>query len=306
MRSLVTVPLLVLFALGCDAAEPASDDPAPAPTPSPTAPAPSEGAPLAPATPTPEAPVIAAPVVPTPPPAPTPVDVCRHVREVGGKDQPASNLLDEVERDCVVALERVRKQYDTLTSCLLNTNTAADVAACEHGMRDWTDLLSKANPKPTSSQVCGHLMDIMKREFGDSGTVPSDEDMAKFQDECAKDLEKQQEKIGAEKFEVQVACVMAATKMEDLAKCDKDEGLPNKEGPLTTGSDVCDHVLAVMTRELGDVTPSDDDMTKYREQCIKDLAKEQAKLSSEQFQAQSACILAASTLESMAACDRGE
>jgi hypothetical protein len=221
MRSLVTVSLLVLFALGCDAAEPASDDPVPAPTPSPTVPAPSEGATPAPATPTPAAPVIAAPVVPTPPPAPTPVEVCRQVREVASKDQPASNLLDEVERDCVVALERRRKQYDTLTSCLLNTSTAGDVAACEHGMRNWNDLLSKANPKPTGPEVCAHLMDLIKREMGDVGPLPSDEDLAKTLNECVKDLEKEQVKLGAEKYDAQIACVMAATKMEDLEPCDK-------------------------------------------------------------------------------------
>jgi hypothetical protein len=204
MRSLVTLSFLVAFTLGCDAAEPATA-PVPAPTPATTPP------------------TIAAPVVPVPPPEPTPVDVCRHVREVGGKDQPAANVLDEVERDCIVALERVRKQYDTLTSCLLNTSIPLDVAACEHSMRSWTDLLSKADPQPTNADVCAHLMDVMKREFGDSGNLPSDEEMGKFREQCARDLEKQKEKIGAEKFDAQVACVMAATKMESLASCDKSE-----------------------------------------------------------------------------------
>jgi hypothetical protein len=220
MRSLVTMSFLVAFTLGCDAAEPAKDDPAPALTPSPTAPAPNQAATPAP---TPAAPVIAAPVVPAPPPAPTPIEVCRHVREIGGKDQPAANVLDEVERECVAALERVRKRYDTLTSCLLNTDTAADVAACEHGMRDWTDLLSKADPKPTALAVCNHVIDVMKREFGDAGPALSDEDMAKFTQECVKDLDKQQEKLGAEKFDAQITCVMATTKMEELMKCDQSD-----------------------------------------------------------------------------------
>jgi hypothetical protein len=35
MRSLVTLSFLVVFTLGCDAAEPATDAPVPAPTPSP-------------------------------------------------------------------------------------------------------------------------------------------------------------------------------------------------------------------------------------------------------------------------------
>lgn len=209
MRSHAAMSILVLLTLGCDAAEPVRD--APAPTPTPTAPAATS-----------PTPVIAAPVVPPPPPTPTPVDVCRHVREVASKDQPAANLLDEVERDCVVALERVRKQYDTLSSCLLNTNIATDVAACEHSMGYWEDLLSKANPRPATADVCAHVMEIMKREFGDS-TALSDADMASFQIECVSSLEKEQEKLGAEKFDAQVACVMAATKMEDMTKCDKSE-----------------------------------------------------------------------------------
>jgi hypothetical protein len=163
--------------------------------------------------------VSAAPVEPRP--ASMPVDVCRHVREVASKDQLASNKLDAVERDCVIALEQLRKQYDTVASCLLDTSTAAHVAECEQGMRAGTDLLSRVDAKPTNHDVCSHLMDIMKREFGDSAVVPSDEEMAKFHDECVRDIEKERQKIGAEKFDEQVECVMAARRMEELSRCEE-------------------------------------------------------------------------------------
>jgi hypothetical protein len=220
MRSLGSISILILLTLGCDAAEPAASDPAP--TPAPTTPAPNQGVTPAPAPATP-APVVAAPVVPPPPSAPAPADVCKHVRGVASKDQTQPNLLDEVERDCVVALERVRKQYDTLTSCLLNTSVASDVAACEHSMKSWAGLLAKANPGPTDVKICTHVMDLMTWELRESATMPSTEEMTKIRAKCIEDVAKEREKLGAEEFDAQAKCLMAATKLDELAKCDKDE-----------------------------------------------------------------------------------
>jgi hypothetical protein len=78
---------------------------------------------------------------------------------------------------------------------------------------------------PSNEDVCNHLIDLMKKEFGDAaeGAKPSDEDMKKMSDECVADLEKKKEKIGAAKYKEQAKCVMAATKMEELAKCDKGD-----------------------------------------------------------------------------------
>jgi hypothetical protein len=195
MRDAMLMSLLVVCTLGCARVPAVISVPTPTPTP----------------------PVIAAPVVSRP--APTSVDVCRHVREVASKDRSASDGLDEVERDCIMALEQLRKQYDILTSCLLDTGTARDVAECEHSMRNETYLLS--GPKPTGREVCIHVMDIMMRELGDASMAPSHEERTKFEDKCVKDLEKEQEKIGAEKFDAQVVCVMASTKIDELTQCDK-------------------------------------------------------------------------------------
>jgi hypothetical protein len=77
---------------------------------------------------------------------------------------------------------------------------------------------------PSNEDVCGHVMDVMKKEMGDAATQPSDEDTKKFMESCAKEMEKEKEKIGAAEFKKQAKCVMAAQKMEDMAKCDaKDE-----------------------------------------------------------------------------------
>jgi hypothetical protein len=78
---------------------------------------------------------------------------------------------------------------------------------------------------PSNEDVCNHLMDLMKKEFGDAegAPKPSDEDLKKFTDECVADLDKKKEKIGEDKYKEQVKCVMAAEKMDALAKCDKGE-----------------------------------------------------------------------------------
>src|SRR5262249_2248677 len=134
--------LLVLSLLGCNAEVPSAGNPAP----------------------TPEATAV-------------PADVCRHVREVASKDQTAPNLLDEREAARVAALERVRTQDDTLTSCLLAANVAADITACEKPMRSWTNLLVTTAPKFNDVEICEHVVEVTKREFGDSPRTPTEEEL---------------------------------------------------------------------------------------------------------------------------------
>ena len=78
---------------------------------------------------------------------------------------------------------------------------------------------------PSNEDVCNHVMDIMKKEFGEGegAKAPSDEDMKKFTEKCVADLEKEKEMIGAAKYKEQVKCVMAADKMEALMKCEKED-----------------------------------------------------------------------------------
>lgn len=312
MRSFVAMSCLMVFTFACDAAEAEPGSDAPAATPAATTPAPSEGVRPAP-TPPPVAPVIATPVVPAAPPQATPLDVCRHVREVGGKDQPAASVLDEVERDCVAALEGVRTRYDTLTSCLAKASTSADVGACEQGIGDWTGLLSKATPKPTSLDVCNHVIDLMKLELGDASVGLGDADMASIREECTKELDNEQGKLGAQAFDARVACVMASTKLDDLAKCEQSEDQPGANEPNTTPTttpsalQICTHVMDVMKRELGDTpTFSDEDLNEFQDTCIDEIAKQRAKIGAEAFDAQAACIMKVETLAAMTTCEPKE
>lgn len=76
---------------------------------------------------------------------------------------------------------------------------------------------------PSNEDVCGHVMDIMKKEMGDAATQPSEEDTKKFMEKCVKDFEKEKEKMGAAEHKKYAKCVMAAEKMEDMMKCEPEE-----------------------------------------------------------------------------------
>jgi hypothetical protein len=76
---------------------------------------------------------------------------------------------------------------------------------------------------PSNEDLCGHIMEVMKKEMGDAATQPSEEETKKFTESCVKEMDKEKEKIGAAEFKKQAKCVMAAEKMEDMAKCEPEE-----------------------------------------------------------------------------------
>ena len=76
---------------------------------------------------------------------------------------------------------------------------------------------------PSNEDLCGHIMEVMKKEMGDAATQPSEEETKKFTESCVKEMDKEKEKIGAAEFKKQAKCVMAAEKMEDMAKCEPED-----------------------------------------------------------------------------------
>ena len=81
-------------------------------------------------------------------------------------------------------------------------------------------MLSACAPSP--EDMCEHVFGIMKKELGDAFTM-SDEDLKKAKEECVKEAGKEKEKIGAMEYKKQAKCVMEATKLEELDKCDKQD-----------------------------------------------------------------------------------
>src|SRR5690606_31452468 len=76
---------------------------------------------------------------------------------------------------------------------------------------------------PSNEDVCQHVMDIMKKEMGDAAEAPSDEDIKEGMKKCVEEFDKEKEKLGAAEHKKQAKCVMAAEKLEDMAKCQPEE-----------------------------------------------------------------------------------
>lgn len=78
---------------------------------------------------------------------------------------------------------------------------------------------------PSNEDVCNHVMEIMKKEMGaaEGAAEISDEDTKKYTEKCVKDVEKEKELKGAAAYGKQAKCIMAATKMEEMAKCDEGD-----------------------------------------------------------------------------------
>ncbi len=74
---------------------------------------------------------------------------------------------------------------------------------------------------PSSEDVCNHVVDLLKKEYG-GDKEPPEEELKKAVDECVKDMEKKKEKIGAAEFKTLSKCAMAAEDMKALSACEKE------------------------------------------------------------------------------------
>lgn len=77
---------------------------------------------------------------------------------------------------------------------------------------------------PAPEDVCGHVVDLMKKELGDQVDAMPEDEIKKIKENCVKEAEKEKEMKGALEYNKQAKCVMAAASLEDLEKCDEDDG----------------------------------------------------------------------------------
>jgi hypothetical protein len=147
-------------------------------------------------------------------------------------------------------------------------------------------------------------MDVLAKEMG---SEISKDDLDKFQKECARELERERRKLGTAQYSKQLACVMASTTMEAMSKCDKLEGPPDE--PLLASSvepvDVCNHVLAMMNRDLGDTAVPAEQLEAIRESCISEADKER-EADKAKYEREAKCIMASTKLEEISECDSKE
>jgi len=151
---------------------------------------------------------------------------CAHVVEVMSQTKTVqdSNALAQVLDDCEASLAELEHGHEKLSACMLAARSKAEITTCERTVPRYQSVLRSLDPTP--AEVCDHVMDVMKRELGEDGSTPSEEDVEKFLSECAREIGRERQKIGDERFRQQARCIMEAQSMDVLAKCEPKESAP--------------------------------------------------------------------------------
>lgn len=69
--------------------------------------------------------------------------------------------------------------------------------------------------------------------------------------------------------------------------------------------DVCEHVMGVMKKELGEaLTMTEQDMQEFRNDCVENFNAEQAKMGSEEFAKRATCVIGAKNFHALEKCDK--
>lgn len=78
---------------------------------------------------------------------------------------------------------------------------------------------------PSPDKVCSHVVDVLQKDSKDKDKDKkgSDDDIKKFKDSCATDMQKMKDKDSAQ-YATCAKCIMAVDKADDLFgdKCDKE------------------------------------------------------------------------------------
>ncbi len=71
--------------------------------------------------------------------------------------------------------------------------------------------------------------------------------------------------------------------------------------------DVCQHVVDLMKKELGDqVDMSDDDIKEIKDTCVKEAEKEKEMQGAIEYKKQAKCVMAASSFEELEKCEEDD
>ncbi|KIG15339.1 hypothetical protein DB30_05671 [Enhygromyxa salina] len=159
--------------------------------------------------------------------------LCDHViqlmkRELGDEFTaiPVSEI-EEIRASCVneAGVERAQvgeAKFRQQADCVLAARTFAQLEACDDEPDDGT---------PTNTEVCVHLMEILKHEMGPpkpGARQPTQEEMQMHTDKCVVDLEAEREKRGAAAFSRQMRCIMEGSTLDELMTCDEQTRSPSE------------------------------------------------------------------------------
>lgn len=147
-----------------------------------------------------------------------------------------------------------------------------------------------ANRELTPTVVCDHIAAMMANY---SGLHPHEELRVQSRDDCIEEANDKLAERGAEKFRVQVECIMAATTPAELSACERQA---DRELEL-----LCEHLFPILFHPP-DAAPLEQIPAEHLAVCVSEMAKERERLAPEQFNAMRECMLRATNADQVARC----
>lgn len=166
------------------------------------------------------------------------------------------------------------------------------------------------NARSTTSpeRLCDHVIELMRIELGPNvDELISAQEIADIRSNCITEGNLERSRIGEAAFAQEAACVLAASSLDQLERCDPDaQASAGSTGSTGPTRQVCEHMMDMMTRELaksGVPAPNPDEQQRFLDECSVDLEEERQKLGPEAFDAMATCVMLARDLDQMLQCD---
>jgi hypothetical protein len=150
---------------------------------------------------------------------------------------------------------------------------------------------------PDPGIVCQHVRTLAAKDNSDEQALDT------IQRECVQTLE------GLEsRYATFASCVEAATTSEAVLQCEtalaKPPSLLAAASPTVQLEALCDHLIGLLTAQIPDMSKTVDsaEIAKLRQRCITDAGAKLQATGPAAFAQQSACIMAATDLQTVQAC----
>lgn len=157
---------------------------------------------------------------------PDPTVICQHVRTLASKDNGDEQVLDQLQRQCVQALDSLESRYATFAMCVEGATTSAAVVECETALAKPPSLLGAAASGTIQVEgtiqlegMCDHVIGLLRAEIPQMGSSVSAEEIATLRQRCITDASATVKANGAEAFNKQATCILAATNLPTLQAC---------------------------------------------------------------------------------------
>jgi hypothetical protein len=188
----------------------------------------------------------------------------------------------------------LRRSTQALTLALLLAPVAA---ACTPAPSASGSAGTGADPSEAQpEQLCKHVRELADADTDDAAVLDQ------VERDCVETLTGMQTR-----YQTFTTCVAAASDAKSLAECeqplDRPRALLAAVGPGAKVEAVCDHVITMLDKELGQESQMDaTQLEQLRTQCVTDATKQVEAKGQAAFEAEADCILAASNLQGLQAC----